>query len=127
MFGKKETTMTTVIGADSRVHGELHSKGTVRIDGILEGNIQADWVIVGESGSIQGEMTVRGTAVGGRVEGTIRASEMVEVTPKGRVHAEIFTAKLSIAEGGIFEGRSHMATARDPERSTVLPLIPTEK
>jgi cytoskeletal protein CcmA (bactofilin family) len=127
MFGKKETTLTTVIGADSRVHGELNSKGTVRIDGVLEGSIQADWVIVGESGAIQGEVTARGTAVGGQVEGTIRASEMVEVTPKGRVQGEIFTSKLSIAEGGVFEGRSHMTAARDSERSTVLPLIPTEK
>lgn len=127
MFGKKDTTVTTVVGADSRVHGELSSKGTIRIDGVLEGAIQADWVIVGESGAIQGEVDARGTTVAGRVEGTIRAGELVEVTPKGRVHGEIFTSKLSIAEGGVFEGRSHMVTAKDAERSTVVPLIPTEK
>jgi cytoskeletal protein CcmA (bactofilin family) len=127
MFGKKETTVTTVIGAESRVHGELNSKGTIRIDGVLEGSIQADWVIVGESGAIQGEVAARGTTVAGQVEGTIRAGELVEVTPKGRVHGEITTSKLSIAEGGVFEGRSHMVTAKDAERSTVVPLIPTEK
>jgi cytoskeletal protein CcmA (bactofilin family) len=127
MFGKKDTTVTTVVGADSRVHGELNSKGTIRIDGVLEGSIQADWVIVGESGAIQGDVAARGTTIAGQVEGTIRAGEMVEVTPKGRVHGEIFTGKLSIAEGGVFEGRSHMMTAKDAERSTVVPLIPTEK
>jgi len=127
MFGKKDTTVTTVVGADSRVHGELSSKGTIRIDGVLEGAIQADWVIVGESGAIQGEVDARGTTVAGQVEGTIRAGELVEVTPKGRVNGEIFTSKLSIAEGGVFEGRSHMVTAKDAERSTVVPLIPTEK
>jgi cytoskeletal protein CcmA (bactofilin family) len=119
--------VTTVVGADSRVHGELSSKGTIRIDGVLEGAIQADWVIVGESGAIQGEVDARGTTVAGQVEGTIRAGELVEVTPKGRVNGEIFTSKLSIAEGGVFEGRSHMVTAKDAERSTVVPLIPTEK
>ena len=127
MFGKKETTLTTVIGVGSTVHGELHSKGTIRIDGALEGSVEADWVIVGEPGSIQGDVTARCIVVGGKVEGTIHSSESADITPKGQVQGEIFTAKLSIAEGGFFEGRSHMAKAKDAEYPTVLPLIPTEK
>ena len=127
MFGKRETTLTTVIGVGSTVHGELHSTGTVRIDGALEGSVEADWVIVGESGSIQGDVIARGIVVGGKVEGSIHASESAGIMPKGQVWGEIFTARLSIAEGGFFEGRSHMAKAKDGERPTVLPLIPTEK
>jgi len=127
MFGKKETTLMTVIGADSSLRGELQSKGTVRIDGTFDGNIQADWVIVGESGLIRGDVMSRGTTVGGKVEGSIRCSESAEITPKGQVRGDISTPKLSIGEGGLFEGRSHMLKAADAERSTVLPLIPTEK
>jgi cytoskeletal protein CcmA (bactofilin family) len=127
MFGKKETTLTTLIGADSSLRGELQSKGTVRIDGTFDGNIQADWVIVGESGLIKGEIVSRGTTVGGKVEGSIRCSESAEITPKGQVRGDISTSKLSVGEGGLFEGRSHMLKAPEAERSTVLPLIPTEK
>ncbi len=127
MFGKRQTTLTTVIGADSSLRGELQSKGTVRIDGTFDGNIQADCVIVGESGLIRGDVVSRETTVGGKVEGTIRCSESAEITPKGQVRGDISTPKLSVAEGGLFEGRSHMLKATEAERSTVLPLISPEK
>lgn len=127
MFGKKETTLMTLIGADSSLRGDLESKGTVRIDGTFDGNIKADWVIVGESGLIRGDVTSRGTTVGGKVEGSIRCGESAEITPKGQVRGDISTPKLSVAEGGLFEGRSHMLKASEGERSTVLPLISPEK
>jgi len=127
MFGKKETTLTMMIGADSSLRGELESKGTVRIDGTFDGTIQADWVILGESGLIRGDILSRGTLVGGKLEGSIRCSETVQITPKGKVRGDIFTPKLSVAEGGILDGSSHMMEAKEAERSTVLPLIPTEK
>ncbi len=127
MFGKRETTLMTIIGPDSSLKGELQSKGTVRIDGTFDGNVQADWTIVGESGLIRGDIVSRGATVGGKVEGSIRCSESVEITPKGQVRGDISTSKLSVAEGGLFEGRSHMLRAAESERSTVLPLIPPEK
>ena len=127
MFGKKQTTLTTVIGADSSLRGELQSKGTVRIDGTLDGNIQADCVIVGESGLIRGDVVSRETTVGGKVEGTIRCSESAEITPKGQVRGDISTPKLSLAEGGLFDGGSHMLEATEAGRSTVLPLKSPEK
>ena len=127
MFGKRQTTLTTIIGVDSNVRGELQSKGTVRIDGTFDGNIQADCVIVGESGFIRGDVVSRGTTVGGKVEGSIRCSESAEITFKGEVRGDIATPKLSVAEGGLFEGHSRMLKANEAERSTVLPLIPTEK
>lgn len=127
MFGKGEKTLATVIGPDSKVRGEVQSKGTVRIDGAFEGTIRADWLIVGESGLLLGEVVSRGTVVGGKLQGTIHSSEMTEITAKGQVLGEVFTRKLSITEGGIFEGRSHMLEAQEPEGAAVLPLIPSEK
>ena len=127
MFGKREEALTMMIGAESSLRGELQSKGTVRIDGTIDGTIQADWVILGESGLIRGDVLSRGTLVGGKLEGSIRCSETVQITPKGQVHGDIFTPRLSIAEGGIFDGSSHMAAASEAGLSTVLPLITTEK
>jgi len=116
-----------VIGADSSLRGDLKSKGTVRIDGTFDGTIQADWVILGESGVIRGDVVSKGTLVSGKLEGSIRCSETVEITPKGQILGDIFTPKLSVAEGGILDGRSHMLETKEADSSTVLPLIPTEK
>lgn len=127
MFGKGEKTLATVIGPDSKVRGEIQSKGTVRIDGAFEGTVRADWLIVGESGLLLGEAISRGTVVAGKLQGTVHTGELTEITAKGQVLGEIFTRKLSVAEGGVFEGRSHMLEAREPEGAAVLPLIPGEK
>lgn len=108
MFTKKEQGVETIIGKESFFKGELNSKGTVRIDGGFEGRINADWVIIGEQGKVNGDITARGIVIGGRVEGNIRASEAIEIKHKAQVYGEICTQKLSISEGAIFDGHSCM-------------------
>jgi len=108
MFGKSSARLETVIGADSTIKGELVIKGTVRIDGFVEGDIQADWVVVGESGRIKGNVQARTMVVGGRVEGNLEASEIVEMKDKAQVFGEICTAKLAMSEGALFDGQSSM-------------------
>lgn len=112
MFNKKSVQkLETIIGNESTVTGELNIKGTLRVDGIIEGDIFADWVIVGESGRIHGNVKSRGVVVGGRVEGNLEASEIVELKGKGEVTGEICTVKLAMSEGAVFDGRSTMKKA----------------
>jgi cytoskeletal protein CcmA (bactofilin family) len=124
MFHKNTEKLESLIGSNSSVRGEVESKGTLRADGSIEGNISADWVVVGEKALIKGNITARGIVVGGRVEGNLKAKEIVEIKNKGQVCGEIFTPKLSIAEGGIFDGRSSMQKA---EESNVVELAAMTK
>jgi len=117
MFGRSATKLETVIGPDSTVKGEMVVRGTVRIDGNLEGDIRADWVIVGETGRIRGNVKARAIVVGGRVDGNIEGSEIVELKDKGQVVGEICTAKLSISEGALFEGQSSMKKRKEAPES----------
>lgn len=108
MFTKNTEKLESLIGANSKFKGDIDTKGTLRIDGSMEGNVNADWVILGEKACLKGDVTARGIIVGGRVDGNLRAKEIVEVKAKGLVYGDISTSKLTIAEGGIFEGRSSM-------------------
>ncbi len=108
MFHKNTEKLESLIGSNSGVKGEIEAKGTLRADGGIEGNINADWVVIGEKALIKGNITARGIVVGGRVEGNLKAKEIVEIKNKGQVYGEVFTPKLTIAEGGIFDGRSSM-------------------
>ena len=105
---KKHTRLEVVIGSESVLRGELTSKGTVRIDGGFEGNISADCTIIGESGRVIGDITGKELIIGGRVTGNIRVTDSVEIQPKGEVYGDIYTSRLTMAEGGVFEGRSCM-------------------
>jgi len=108
MFTKNTEKLESLIGANSGFKGDIDTKGTLRVDGTMEGNVNADWVILGEKSFLKGNITARGIIVGGRVEGNLKAKESIEVKPKGQVSGDIFTSKLTIVEGGMFDGRSLM-------------------
>lgn len=111
MFSKNTEKLESFVGVNSHFKGDISSKGTLRIDGTTEGNIEADWLVVAEKATIRGNISVRGVIIGGKVEGNVTASEIVEIKPKGHLFGDIVTAKLAISEGGILEGRSTMNKA----------------
>ncbi len=108
MFTKSSEKLESFIGANSNFKGDIDTKGTLRIDGAMEGNANADRIIIGEKAFLKGSAIARGIIVGGRVEGNLTAKEVVEIKSKGQVNGDIFTSKLTIVDGGMFEGRSSM-------------------
>jgi len=129
MFGKGSQKLETIVGNDTRIVGKVSVKGTIRIDGIVEGDVQADWVVVGESGKILGNIRTRGVVVGGSVEGNIEATETVELREKATMVGEIDTPKLGISEGATFDGRARMKNDAEPagiQEGNLRSLIPTK-
>ena len=108
MFHRNTEKLESFIGGNLRFKGDIDIKGTLRVDGAMEGNIAADWVILGEKGSLKGDVAARGIVVGGKIEGNLKAAEIVEIKPKGQVSGDIHTNKLTVLEGGTFDGRSTM-------------------
>lgn len=129
MFGKGSRKLETMIGDGTRTVGQVSVKGTIRIDGSIEGDLNADWVVVGENGKIVGNIRSRGVVVGGSVEGNIDAAESVELTGKASMTGEIHAPKLAIAEGAVFDGRSRMKSGSGPSEAQdgkVRTLIPVK-
>jgi cytoskeletal protein CcmA (bactofilin family) len=123
MFSKNTEKLESFVGAHSHFKGDIKSKGTLRIDGMVDGNLEADWVILGEKASLKGNVAARGVIVGGKIEGNVTAKEILEIKSKGRVTGDISAPKLTVSEGGIFEGRSTM----NREDSNVVELPVKEK
>jgi cytoskeletal protein CcmA (bactofilin family) len=109
MLGSSSKKLETIVGKDSEFRGEMSVAGTVRIDGTLEGNVRADWVVVGETGRIKGNIRSKGTVAGGSVEGNIDAEEIIELKPGSNVCGEIRSGKLIISEGAVFDGIARMS------------------
>ena len=106
MFQKKNDKLESFIGVNSEFKGDITVPGTLRIDGKITGNVTAGWIIVGEKAFIKGDLFATGIVVGGRVEGTIKADDIVELKPTAHLAGDIYSKKLAIAEGGLFTGRS---------------------
>ncbi len=102
-------TIETLIGNGTTFKGDILSTKSLRIDGILVGNIkEAANVIVGETAQVRGSITANYVVVDGVVEGNITANECIELLNKSKVTGDLTTTILSINEGAVFKGRSLM-------------------
>jgi len=116
---RKHPKLEVIVGIDTVIKGEIVSKGAVRIDGRFEGSLAAESVIVGQGANILGDISSRSLIAAGRVTGNVHSTESVEIQPKGEVYGDIYTSRLTVADGGIFEGRSYMQKSRELEYKPV--------
>jgi cytoskeletal protein CcmA (bactofilin family) len=109
---RRESTVgeiSTLLGRGSEFEGKLTFEGTVRIDGVLKGEVFSDDVlIIGEGARVDGEIDIGEIIIQGTVTGNIRARRSIEVLAPGRVNGDLTTPVLQIEKGVIFEGRSFM-------------------
>ena len=107
--GSVEESVQAHLGKGSRVEGKLTFDGSVRIDGHVEGHIQAQAaIIVGDTAVINAEIQGETVVIKGRVTGDITARKRVELCAPGRLTGNITTPSLVIHEGVTFEGHCSM-------------------
>jgi cytoskeletal protein CcmA (bactofilin family) len=116
-----ERSMTSVIGPDLVISGNLISKGEVQIDGTVEGDIHGSHVVIGERASVTGGISADEVVIRGHVMGSIR-SKRVMLQATSQVDGDIYHQALSIEQGALFEGKSRR-TADDP-RTQAIPSMP---
>jgi len=108
MLTKKTEKLESFIGINSVFTGELNIKGTLRVDGSVNGHINAECVVLCETAVIKGDITATKIIVGGKVEGNLIAKEIVEIKSKGELLGGICTNRFSVIEGGRFNGKIQM-------------------
>jgi cytoskeletal protein CcmA (bactofilin family) len=118
MFHNHNNKLESIIGKNSDIRGELNVSGTLRVDGMVHGKLNAECVIISETAMVKGDIKARAIIVGGKVEGNLIGEEMIEIKPKGIVLGEIFTNKFFVIEGGTLNGRVQMRK----EESNIIPI-----
>ena len=107
MIRKKESSSSTeiksILAEGLRIEGNVLSEGKIRIDGEINGDIKGDYIILGETSKIKGNILSEFIVIMGTVEGNISSQE-VEIKTTGKVRGDIVTQKLSIEPGASIEG-----------------------
>jgi cytoskeletal protein CcmA (bactofilin family) len=112
----------SVIAPGMTVRGDIESDGTVKVEGVVEGQVQArNQVLVAKGGTVQGDIDARESIVGGTVQGSIRATERVEVQAGATVRGDITTRRIAVAEGGNLNGAIKMTEALDETKADLKP------
>lgn len=124
-------TVGTVLGEDSIFQGgKIISKGTLRIDGTVEGEIVAEEsVVVGPTGLVKANIKARSVAVSGKVHGNIEALERLELQPTSEVCGDVVTAAgaLIIEGGAKLEGKCIMGMPEGSPRPLPAEATPRPK
>ena len=98
----------SIIGSDLTILGQdlkIVSKGSLQIDGHIQGEIRGTEVMIGSSGQVEGTVAAQNVTVEGKVMGAIVAVK-VSLRSNSLVEGEIHHNSLVIEEGAMFEGRS---------------------
>ena len=99
----------TVIGTGTVIEGVLKVFHDIRVDGIIKGKIFIEGdLIVGNSGSIEADIEVISTKIGGKIVGNLIAKERIELEENASVVGDIKTKDLIINEGAVFHGNCSM-------------------
>lgn len=123
MFGRKHrptTVIDTLVGAKSKVNGDLNFSGGCHIDGTVKGNVAADpeshsELTVSEDGTIEGGVTVPYVVLRGIVRGDVAASQRVELGPTARVIGNVYYNLIEMAIGAEINGKLvHQPEGRVP-------------
>ena len=93
----------SVLSSDLTVVGNLKTTGDIQVEGVVEGDIRAHLLTVGESATIRGEIVADDIVINGRVIGRVRGLK-VRLTSTARVEGDIIHKTIAIESGAHFEG-----------------------
>lgn len=104
-----ENKISTIIGKGVIVDGDFTAEGSVRLDGVVEGNVKVGGhLLLGVTGKIHGDVEAASVAIGGEVIGNVEAPKKAELTSTARVIGDIHTNIIVIDEKAIFQGKCDM-------------------
>jgi cytoskeletal protein CcmA (bactofilin family) len=112
--------VSAYLGKQTFFEGKMTFEGVFRLDGRFEGEIfDSGTLIVGETASVKGKITLKTIIVNGVVEGEVHAKMRVEIHPMGKVYGSVSTPTLTIDEGGVFEGHCKMEGVLDEKEGNL--------
>jgi cytoskeletal protein CcmA (bactofilin family) len=125
-FSPQEQPLTILCEGISVVGSIQFGEGVVRLDGRLEGKISGQGtLIIGEKGSLQGELEVNTLILNGRVEGRVSTTTITHITPTGRLFGKVQSSGLVIDPGGILDGEGKTFRSGGIVPSSTQPSNPT--
>lgn len=117
----KAPKVSTVIGKDTEITGDLLFDGGLHLDGKVRGNVTGrsegkSSLTVSEQGVIEGDVKVDGLILNGTVIGDVYAREQVELASQARVTGTVYYRLLEMAMGAEVNGQLVHSEEVEPRR-----------
>ena len=116
MFSSKEkkeiehtTNISNIVGKGTVIEGKIHTEGNLRIEGKFIGKIETkSKLVASESSELEGEIKAQNAEIGGKIKGNVIVDEILVLKYSACIEGDIFTKKLIIEAGAVFNGVCRM-------------------
>ena len=109
----EQQPISTIIGADIKITGDISGDTAIRIDGMVEGNVTVTkGVILGEKSSVRGNLKANDIVIYGKLNGTIHAAAL-HLKASGEVNGDINVDVVEIEAGGKYNGKLNKQGAHE--------------
>jgi cytoskeletal protein CcmA (bactofilin family) len=111
MFGHKaKNSIDSLIGATTKIEGNVMFKGGMHIDGHIKGNViaepgEASMLIISEHARVEGEVRAAHLVINGEITGTVCSYELLELQPKARIRGDVYYKALEMHGGALVAGK----------------------
>lgn len=107
---KIDSRIDTLVGADTRIQGDMNFNGGLRVDGVIIGNVSEiagtpSTIILSEHGRIEGAVTAAKIVLNGVVIGPVKAAQFIELQTKARISGDLHYKSLEMHTGAVIEGK----------------------
>lgn len=107
------------IGAGTAVDGNISSKGDLRIDGTINGNlVSTARVVIGSKATVIGNINAANAIIEGKVNGNVSVEAVLSLKGSAIIEGDIEMQKLMVENGAIFNGSSNMTAGPDKKESS---------
>ncbi len=101
------------ITSGSKIIGTIMADSDIRIDGVVEGDLQCKGkLVIGKSGFIKGTIECQNAEIHGKVEGKITVTETLSLRLTSNIDGEVKTRTLIVEPGAIFNGTCAMGNEK---------------
>ena len=105
----------TILGEDFEFEGTIRSKGNARIEGKIIGDvIVKNGVILGEKGTIEGNLETDTAIIFGTVNGNIKVKHL-EIKETGYINGDVKTENILVDLGGKYNGQLDMKNGTEKQ------------
>ena len=108
---QQNNTMSSIIGPDLEIKGDINIQGDLLIYGIVDGNINCEGIVTTAKGSeVRGYIKTIEADISGTVDGNLEAKEKVSLSSTAKLNGDLLATILVIEEGALFNGLCKMDT-----------------
>lgn len=119
-YGENLNQSINIINEGTLIKGDITANGDIRIDGELNGNINARGrLVIGPKGKVEGKIDCNNIEVSGYIKGKITVSELLTMKSSARIYGDVIAGKLSVEPGSLFTGTCAMGDSKEKNEKPI--------